>query len=166
LAVAVRAEPRFTRDVDLALSVGGDDEAEALVHRLSQLGYAVLTHLEHDVTGRLASVRVQPPSEESEALVVDLLFASSGIEPEVVACSEMLEIVSGLAVHVARTGHLIALKLLATEEDRPQDRVDIRALISAADDDDIALARSAVGLIAERGYARGRDLTRALEEVL
>lgn len=31
LAVSVRTEPRFTRDIDLAVSVSGDDQSEALV---------------------------------------------------------------------------------------------------------------------------------------
>jgi hypothetical protein len=32
LAVSVRTEPRFTRDVDLAVAVFDDNEAEALIH--------------------------------------------------------------------------------------------------------------------------------------
>lgn len=31
LAVSVRTEPRFTRDVDLAVAVGSDEEAERIV---------------------------------------------------------------------------------------------------------------------------------------
>ena len=34
LAVSARAEPRFTRDVDLAVAVEGDPEAESLVREL------------------------------------------------------------------------------------------------------------------------------------
>ncbi|WP_438019308.1 nucleotidyl transferase AbiEii/AbiGii toxin family protein [Sorangium sp. So ce315] len=38
LAVSVRAEPRFTRDVDLAVVVTGDDDAEALSRALQARG--------------------------------------------------------------------------------------------------------------------------------
>ena len=41
LAVSVRTEPRFTRDTDLAVAVGADSEAEALIHRLPRLDYRV-----------------------------------------------------------------------------------------------------------------------------
>ncbi len=39
LAVAVRGEPRFTRDVDIAVAVRGDEDFEALAHSLQRRGY-------------------------------------------------------------------------------------------------------------------------------
>jgi hypothetical protein len=39
--VSVRAEVRFTRDVDLAVQVSSDAEAEAVVSRLAGNGYHV-----------------------------------------------------------------------------------------------------------------------------
>ncbi|WP_436604758.1 nucleotidyl transferase AbiEii/AbiGii toxin family protein [Sorangium sp. So ce1036] len=72
-----------------------------------------------------------------------------------------------VTVPVAQTGHLLALKVLARDDRRrPQDLVDIRTLLAIARDTDIAMARSAVELIEQRGFARGRDLRRLLEEVL
>jgi hypothetical protein len=98
---------------------------------------------------------------------VDLLFASSGIEPEIAGAAEVLEVFSGLNAPVARTGHLIALKLLARDEvARPQDTVDLRALIPQATADDLSLARTGVRLIASRGFHRGRDLSSDLEAAL
>jgi hypothetical protein len=41
LAVSIRAEPRTTRDVDVAIAVDSDVEAEAVVHGLLALGYRV-----------------------------------------------------------------------------------------------------------------------------
>jgi len=83
LAVSVRAEPRMTRDADVAVLVGSDDDAEALLYRLMSDGFVVDTAIEQISTGRLATARLRHP--ESGSLVTDLLFASSGIEPEVVA---------------------------------------------------------------------------------
>ena len=51
LAVSARAEPRFTRDVDLAVAVVSDDEAERLVSRLVTRGYRISAQVEQDATG-------------------------------------------------------------------------------------------------------------------
>ena len=95
LAVAVRTEPRFTRDADLAVSVTDDSEAEALVRGLQVHGYRVAAIVEQEATRRLATVRLIPPGERERGVVVDLLFASSGIEPEIVAGAEPLSLARG-----------------------------------------------------------------------
>lgn len=163
-AVSIRSEPRFTRDIDLVVAVADDDGAEAVVRQLVQDGYEVLATVEHEVAGRLATVRLALSSGDD---LIDLLFASSGIEPEIVAAAQRIDVLPGLSLPVARVGHLIALKLLASDErTRPQDRVDLRALVEVADADDLDLARQAVGLIEERGYQRGRDLVAALHDLV
>ena len=119
------------------------------------------------MTARLATTRIVPPGEERDGLVVDLLFASSGVEAEVVAAAEPLEVLPGLRVPVAQIGHLIALKLLARDDrTRPQDRVDLVALLRAARATDLTQARQTGRLIQERGFARGRDLVAGLETML
>jgi hypothetical protein len=52
LAVSARVEPRLTRDLDLAVAVGGDDEAERLVRALVAERYSVVTLVEHEVARR------------------------------------------------------------------------------------------------------------------
>jgi hypothetical protein len=158
LAVSARSEPRFTRDVDWAVAVPDDAAAEALVHRLVQSGYAVVMTVEQDETKRLATVRLLPPGEPARGVVADLLFASSGIEPELVAAADAIEILPGLVVAVARIGHLIALKVLSAAPDRPQDLADLRALARVAGADDLELARQALTLIEARGFARGKHM--------
>ena len=150
----LHAGPRFTRDVDVAVAITDDKEAEALVHALTSDGYLLLAAVEQDAVERLATVRLAPALDEG--VVVDVLFASSGIEPEIVRSAEAIEILPGLVVPVARTGHLIALKLLARDdESRPQDLADLRSLHEVATREDVDLARSAIHLITERGYHRG-----------
>jgi hypothetical protein len=123
--------------------------------------------VEHEEAKRLATVRLTTTGEGAEGLVVDLLFASSGIEPEIVAAAEPIAVFSHLTVRVARVGHLIALKLLARDDaTRPQDAVDLRALKASATPNDVECARSAVRLITQRGFARGRDLEAALDALL
>lgn len=97
---------------------------------------------------------------------LDLLFSSSGIEPEMVAAATDLEILPGLAAPVASVGHLIALKLLSTRPERPLDQADLLALRKVATPDDLDVAAGAVALIAERGYDRGRDLATALQDLI
>lgn len=164
LAVAVRAEPRLTRDADVAVSVESDPEAEGIVHGLVALGYQPAAVLEQEPTGRLATVRLVHPARP--AVLLDLLFASSGIEREIVELADVVEILPGLVAPVARTGHLIAMKLLARDDrHRPADADDLRALAEVADPPDWELAWQSVTLITERGFSRGRDLAASLAEL-
>lgn len=167
LAVGARAEPRTTRDVDVAVAVATDAEAEALVHALQARGYKVWALVEQDATERLATARLSVPEAGSGGIVVDLLFASSGIEPDLVAAAEEIELVQSLTVPVARIGHLLALKVLARDDrQRPQDWDDIRALLREATDADIDEGRTALRLIVERGYHRGKRLLADLDEIV
>ena len=167
LAVGVRCEPRFTKDIDLAVSVASDRDAEATVWALKERGYEISMVLEHETTGRLSTLRLQAPGAEQEGVVVDVLFASSGIEPELVSAAELLEVTHAVTMPVARIGDLIALKTLARDDRRrPQDAGDLRALLRAANPEDLALARAAVKLITARGYHRGRDLDALLAQAI
>lgn len=166
LAVSVRTEPRFTRDADLVVALAGDAEAEALIHNLRAHGYGIAAIVEQEAVGRLATVRLTA-SREPQAPMVDLLFASSGIEADVVAEAEPIELLPQLWMGVARTGHLIALKILSRDDvRRPQDIVDLRALLGVASPDELERARRSVTLIATRGYHRGRDLSAELDGLL
>jgi predicted nucleotidyltransferase len=158
LAVATRAAPRFTQDVDFAVSVADDTEAEDIVHRMSVRGYAVGMMLEQDYVHRLATIRLIRPVPGKSQVFVDLLFASSGIEDQVVACADRLEVWPQISVPVARVGHLIALKLLSRDDRRLQDQLDLQALIAVATEADLEDARKGVALIVGRGFHRGRAL--------
>jgi predicted nucleotidyltransferase len=88
-------------------------------------------------------------------------------EPEIAAHAEDLEIAPGVRVPVAVVGHLMALKLLASDDRRrPQDVRDIEALGLVMTQEDDRLAREAVELITARGFSRGRDLGAMLDELL
>ena len=166
LAVSARTAPRFTRDADLAVALGNDEEAEALIHSLRARDYGIEAVVEQEAVGRLATVRLTR-SSTSQAPVIDLLFASSGIEPEVVADAEELELLPNPTIGVARAGHLIALKILSRDDvRRPQDLVDLRALLRVASSAELTRARASVALIAARGYHPGRDLVSEMHTLL
>ncbi len=132
LAVSARAEPRTTRDVDVAVAVPDDAAAEALVFSLGAEGWEVAAAVEQDAIGRLATIRLRPPFDRrSRGVVVDVLFASSGIEPEVA-----------------------------------QDAEDLRGLFAEASDEDLDLARAALGHISALGFHRGRDLAAEMQRAL
>jgi nucleotidyltransferase AbiEii toxin of type IV toxin-antitoxin system len=166
LAVSARTEPRFTRDADLAVAVASDAEAEALIHSLRARDYGIEAIVEQDAVGRLATVRLTR-SSKLQAPVIDLLFASSGIEREVVAEAEPIELLRNLTIGVARTGHLIALKVLSRDDvRRPQDLADLRALLRVASSGELARARESLALITARGYQRARDLVYEMQQLL
>lgn len=165
LAVSTWAEPRLTRDADLAVAVVDDTDAELLVAMLRDRGYTVLAAVEQMATGRLGTVRLVRKSE-GEQIVTDLLFASSGIEPEIVDQAIPIAVIAGLVLPVACVGHLIAMKLLARDDRRrPADADDLVALSEVASEEDWDVARQAVGLIVTRGFDRGRDLAGSLREL-
>ncbi len=163
LALSVRAEPRTTRDVDVVVTVENDREAEAIVASLRDAGYRVGEFLEETTMNRLATVRLVAPDEEETGVVVDLLFCSSGIEPEVVAAADWLEVSPGVEFRVAARGHLIALKVLAA---RDQDLVDAKTLLRFATEEDLVTARQALERIGELGLDRGTDLLESLAELM
>jgi len=91
LAVSVRTEPRFTRDADLAVAVSDDTEAEAIVRQCQAAGFGIHAVVEQTATRRLASVR-KTPAVDPDGALIDLLFASSGVEPEIVAAADRITI--------------------------------------------------------------------------
>jgi sulfur carrier protein ThiS len=161
LAVSTRCDPRFTRDVDIAVAVDTDERAEALVRSLSIGGMRVVALVEQEAVGRMAMARLST----SDELSVDILIASSGIEAEVVAAAETIEVVRGALLPVARVGHLIALKLLSVAPGRETDAADLRSLAAIADPDEWRRASDAAAQIGERGFSRGRDLSTALQKL-
>ncbi len=163
LAVAARGEPRYTRDVDLAVHVSDDAQAERVLHGLSRRGYRIDTVVEQTRTKRLSTARLRHPADPE--IFVDLLFASSGIEPELVDAAERLSYRKGLRLPVAGVGHLIALKLLSESDDRLQDRIDLSVLGRIATEADWSTAEVAARTIRARGFHRKRALGRRLRNL-
>jgi hypothetical protein len=162
LAVSVRAEVRFTRDVDLAVAVDDDAEAESLVYALKARGYTTIASVEHEAQSRLATIRLRSP----QGVKVDLLFASSGIERETVERATVVPLPSVGALPIARAEELLALKVLSMSDERLQDRIDARGLLRVNVDLDLDCVRDNLRLIGERGYARRQDLLSKLATLL
>lgn len=163
LAVSVRAEPRFTRDIDVVIVVEDDSTAEQVIFALRGQGYDVVATVEHQTASRLAMARLLPPGEPEGGIVIDLLLASSGVEQELVAAAEPLEVFPRVTVPVCTAAHLVVLKILARDDDtRPQDQVDLVTLVGRLDDAGWDEASELAGLIRTRGYDRGRDLAASL----
>ena len=165
MAVSVRVRPRTTEDIDVAIAVPGDREAEKVALSFRGLGYPYLPEhaLEQTEVGRLATVRLSFPGGEERGLVLDLLFASSGIESEIVAAAEAEEVLPGIVIPVAQTGHLVAQKVLAGRE---VDVRDARWLWEVADEGERQRARDSLALITQRRFNRGKDLAAELARLL
>ena len=160
LAVSVRAEIRFTRDVDLAVAVVDDADAEQLIFSLQELSYQVRATVEQEATGRLATIRLLSPAN----VKIDLLFASSGIEAETIARAEWVEHGEG-KLPVARAEELVSMKVLSADDQRLQDTLDFRSLVSVGVVD-LAVVRVNLKLIEARGFARREDLVAKFESML
>jgi len=72
----------------------------------------------------------------------------------------------GTSVRVACIGHLIALKVLAMDDiTRPQDRSDLKNLLSIATETDIKIARDSLILITKRGFNQKKNLQLKLRQL-
>jgi predicted nucleotidyltransferase len=162
LAVSIRGEVRFTRDVDIAVAVSSDADTESLVRDLRASGYDVAAIVEHETVGRLSTVRLRSRT----GVKVDLLAASSGIEPEIVRAATPVTIEVAGAIPVASTEDLLATKVLSMSDRRPLDRADARGLVLARPDLDLDRVRARLRLIRERGFDREQDLEAKLDGLL
>lgn len=162
LAVSLRAEVRFTRDVDLAITAADDADVEQLVHTLGDVGYFPVATVEHLERRRLSTVRLAA----SSGVVVDLLAASSGIEAEVVARATRIDFGEIGEIPVARAEELLAMKVLSMTPRRLQDRIDAVNLVLMNEQLDLDAVRENLAEITRRGFHRDQDLLAKLAEVL
>lgn len=162
IAVSLRTLERFTKDIDIAISVESSSAAELLVNSLKNAGFLIAYYLEKEEDGSLMTVRLTTGGEVE--LFIDLLFTTSGIEPEVIADATEMEPFPAIKVKLATTPSLIAMKVLSADwKTRPQDVLDIQQLLDIADSDDLARSRQLLDLITERGYNRNKDLQKDLD---
>jgi hypothetical protein len=105
LAASARGEARFTRDIDVAIVVNGDEEEENCIYGLVQKGYFVVATVEQEATHRLATARLKHPV----GVDCDLIFATCGIEGEIVARAEQVELFPGKWVATATAEFMIAM---------------------------------------------------------
>ncbi len=80
---------------------------------------------------RLSTARLRAP----EGVVVDLLFASTGIEAEIAMRAEPMTLPEIGTVPVARAEELLAMKVLSMRDARLQDRLDAQRLVETGDID-------------------------------
>jgi hypothetical protein len=115
----------------------------------------------HEVVKRLSIARLACP----EGVVVDLLFASTGLEHEIAARAEPMVLPDVGTVPVACAEELLAMKILSMRDARPQDRMDAQRLVEVGTLD-LARVRADLDIIRERGFDRGQDLAAKLATLL
>lgn len=166
LAVSARTRPRFTRDIDFAVAVASDKEAEGLVRAMQEQGFRLLRVIEQDAKKVLSTVKFGHPDDRDDEPSIDLLFGSTGIEREIVRDATSINIARGISVPVARVPLLIAMKVLSESVVRDQDRSDLRVLLTTASSSELDEAERAVRLIEARGFNRDKDLQAALKSFI
>lgn len=166
LAVSVRSEPRFTRDVDIAVAVDSDEMAEQVVRAMFARGFQLYMQIEQTTAGRLATCRLVH-RDTPESAIVDLFFASSGIEQEVVDAASNLEIVESIELPVVQPEDLIVLKLLAVaNRSNLQDTQDVLNLLQTIEPARLERTRSLMRLVSERRPQSGGRLEPLFEQLL
>jgi len=166
LGTSVYVEPRTTKDIDVAISVSGEEQANSLKDFLLTRGYSNPQLLMHVSPTRRMGWRVFIPSSHEACVPLDILVLACGIEREIVAHARTIEILPGLSLPVASLAHLIAMKVLSqNSSDRLQDRVDLFALLKSATASDRIIIESALVEMSKLEIANGRDLVAELREL-
>jgi hypothetical protein len=160
VAVSIRGTTRFTRDVDLAIAVSDDHQAEQILRTLLSDRYRLVATVEQEHTKRLATARLHAHGE----VIVDLLFATTGIETETVADATLVQLPSGPPLPVATVEHLLAMKVLSVSDARLQDRMDIQGLLAVSPD--LTKVRALLARITTMGTHRQQNLQRKLNALL
>ena len=132
------------------MQVADDAAAEQLLCSLRQNGYSIIATVEQERVSCLATARLEAPGGS----ICDLIFATSGIEPELIASSTPIDVPDAGTLPVASPESLLAMK----SDDRPQDLGDIRAILLASPNLDKTELSRFLALITQRGYHRGQDL--------
>lgn len=163
LAYGARAEPRFTRDIDLTLVADSEEEAEQTTGQLIQSGYMPEMEIANRHTGALATFRMRyrrPLAGISvdQSPFIDLLFSHCGIEHETIDAATITEPFPGVRVPTATVPYLIAMKILSESDRRLQDRIDLQNLIAVSTQEDLDAVPPLLNLIDERGFANSKDL--------
>jgi len=171
IAYGVRAEPRFTRDIDLTLVADSDQQAQQITGQFVRCGYLPEMEIANRHTGALATFRMrnrQPvagiPVEQSP--FIDLLFSHCGIEKETIDASTPTEPFPGVITPTATVPYLLAMKVLSESDRRLQDRIDLQNLIAVATQDDLSMVPGLLDLIDQRGFANGKDLQAVFDRFL
>jgi len=167
LAVSAHGHARFTRDCDFVVDVESDAEAEALIGRMLRRGLGLSALLEGKEDGRIWTVRLRaPPKVAATEPIVDLIFASTGIEAELVERAVVLPYMDS-GIRTVSVGSLLAMKTLSYDDDRrPHDRQDMNNLLVGATATDLEETRELLELVHHRGFARNKDLHTRLDDVL
>ena len=89
----------------------------------------------------------------------DLIFATCGVEREIVASAERVELFPGEWVTTATAESMVAMKILSATAKRPRDLGDLQAMLRENPTLDDSRVASLLQAIEVRGYSRGQDLT-------
>lgn len=91
------------------------------------------------------------------------MFATCGIENEIVESAEIEEVLPDCHIKVADAPSLIAMKILsANKARRPLDSMDIIYLLEKVDSKGLKKTKELLQLIQERGFNREKDLIKEM----
>ena len=141
VAVSLLAKPRFTQDVDVAVSFDVD-RLEELIASAAAYG---LTPRRQDAVAFARRNRVLLLRHDATAISVDMSFIAMPFEEEMIASAQVAEI-GGLQLRLPRPEDLIIMKTVAH---RSQDMVDVEYLIETCPTIDMTRVQQRLSEFAE-----------------
>jgi hypothetical protein len=153
-------------------------KAQVLASQRLQLALTMFQDGYQLMRARLARENRHASAAQLDAMMRAWLLARNGVEDSPAPATdrkgrskrsprprsqEPLSTCPGFQVPVARVPHLIALKVLSESPRRPQDRMDLDALLATASPREIQRARELVRTISARGTGRKKNLLGVLE---
>ena len=141
VAVSLLAKPRFTQDVDVAVSFDLD-RLEELIASAAARG---LVPRRQDALAFARRNRVLLLRHDATAISVDMSFIAMPFEEEMIASARVAEI-GGLELRLPRPEDLIIMKVVAH---RSQDMVDVECLIESCPTIDLTRVQQWLSQFAE-----------------
>ncbi len=136
-AVAVRARPRMTQDVDF-VAMGELDRLDGLARAALASGFSLRRP---DAIEFAKTTRVLLLRHDSSSVDVDISLGALPFESELVATATRIQVLQHV-LPVARGEDLVIMKALAL---RPRDVADIEGLVELCDEMDLDRVRRVVG---------------------
>jgi hypothetical protein len=152
IAASILGRPRLTRDIDALAILPEEEWAKAAQ---SAARYGIVPRID-DALGFARRSRVLLMRHVASGIDLDLIFGGLPFERSAVEQSITRD-VDGVLIRLPRVEHLLIMKAVAG---RPKDLEDIRGLLDANSEADVAEARRWV-----REFATATGMPRMLEEL-
>ena len=148
-----------TNAVDFAVGADDDADVQSILDALRAQGFEA--RIAERSKGRMSAAQLDWGDDD-----VRLLFASTGIEREIVNDARDAEVTGVGRLRLARVEDLLAVKIVRIAATRPRDRADAHVLLMQNPELRLGDVSERLALITSRGFHREQDLAAKLQFLL